>query len=372
MYLAGRSCILVGMHSGERWRLGHRPGLDGLRGVAILLVLASHGGVPGVDRAGAVGVGLFFTLSGFLIATLLLEEGARTGRVSIGNFYRRRALRLLPALFLMLAFVTAANTVLPGFTHLRSQLGSLLYFNNWVRAFDAPAGVDALAHTWSLSIEEQFYLVVPFVVIALRRRPRTLIALCLGASLFAVIERLVMVYQAHGHSTYRSVYGTDARMDSLLLGVALAAAFSIRNPALGAPARAGLAAVGVFGIVLTTSHAIPFAVFDVAAATVVAVAAIALIAVVLSGRTVFASSVLVWFGKRSYGLYLWHYPLIKLAIRTGAPWVVVGPVTILVAVGVAAASYRWVEQPFLRLRHPVPGRSTERVDGADAVPIAIH
>jgi peptidoglycan/LPS O-acetylase OafA/YrhL len=326
------------MHmAGERWRLGHRPGLDGLRGVAILLVLAGHSDIRPFGYGGLVGVVVFFTLSGFLISTLLLEESDRTGRISIRNFYRRRALRLLPALFVMVAMVSLIGAVLPGLTSLRMEFGSLLYVGNWVRVV-TPVTNDALGHTWSLSVEEQFYLLAPFVVICLRRRPRLLAGVSLAVAAASLLERGMLWNGGTGHG--RVYYGTDTRLDALLIGVALAALMRARLPR----APMVVAWVGVGGLCWCLLAGSP-----VVMPTVAALSTVGLIAVGLTRPGALGARVLVWSGRRSYGLYLWHFPLLMLAARTGVPAVV----AIVAAVIIAAASYRWVEQPFLRRRHTI-------------------
>jgi peptidoglycan/LPS O-acetylase OafA/YrhL len=333
----------VRVNSGEPWRLGERPALYGLRGVAVLLVLFAHGLMPGVEAAGSVGVVVFFALSGFLIATLLLEETDRNGRVSVRSFYWRRAVRLLPALFVMLAAVSIVDLFHSGFTSPRFQLGTLLYVANWTR-MAAGHGTDALGHTWSLAIEEQFYLIAPFVVIALRRHPMRLLGLCAAGAFGSLALRAVL--EAAGADGYRIYSGTDVRLDGLLLGVGLAVVMRTWAPRPGrlltgvAWVAVALAAVGPAGgywyLVLMP--------FVVAAATVVVIARS------LDGAPFLEARWLRWVGVRSYGVYLWHYPLAMFALRyDGHRWLVL-TASVVGGIGLAAVSWAFIERPLLRLR----------------------
>jgi peptidoglycan/LPS O-acetylase OafA/YrhL len=348
MYLGAGSCILIGMGSGDRWRLGHRPGLDGLRAVAVTLVVLAHAGVPHLTAAGSVGVVVFFVLSGFLIASLLLEETDRTGRVSIAAFYRRRALRLLPALFVMVAATALVGLVVADFTSRRMILGSLLYASNWVRASGDVEG-DALGHTWSLSIEEQFYLVAPFVVLLLHRRPRLLLALCGVGAVASLALRAVLVDPS---GVDQRVYnGTDTRLDGLLIGIALAVL--VRRVSW----RPSGTLVGVSVLTVTACSLLPMSVgYLVLLPSVVAVSAVALILYALDHSAWLGGSLPVWIGRRSYGIYLWHYPVVMLVLRLELSWVVTLGITVLATGLLAAGSWRFVEQPFLRLKDRQPAR----------------
>jgi peptidoglycan/LPS O-acetylase OafA/YrhL len=201
------------MATEARWRLGRRPELDGLRGIAILLVVARHADTPGCASGGAIGVTMFFTLSGFLITSLLLEESASTGRVDLAAFYRRRALRLFPALFACIA-VTIVLAVLLGTWIASEQMvaAALLYFGNWALIARAEAGV--LGHTWSLSVEEQFYVTWPLVLVLFGRSRRAVIWLAGTGALVSVGLRFKLY---SGDTLWRVAYGTDTKADALLV-----------------------------------------------------------------------------------------------------------------------------------------------------------
>src|SRR5580765_6045338 len=207
--------------------LGHRPALDGLRGVAILLVLAGHSGVPGVGEGGETGVALFFVLSGFLITALLAEEYRDTGRIDFAAFYRRRALRLLPALFLFLAVVLAwsqlsrwgvLSMVRPSSL---TDVGVTVFYvaNWWIGVYNHDSG--GINHMWSLGIEEQFYLVWPALLFAglslFGLRSRKLLAAVVALTLVSAAEG-AWLYHTSSPYLRRVYYGTDTRADGILIG----------------------------------------------------------------------------------------------------------------------------------------------------------
>ncbi len=206
------------------FRLGHRPALDGLRGIFVLTVVALHAGIPFM-QGGGLGVDGFFVLSGFLITCLLLQEWQRHGVISLNGFYVRRALRLLPAFYSVLAVIGIITMVcLTGDLAVDTQRGlllSFLYCSNWFTVFfgENHVGLGLLLHTWSLGIEEQFYLVWPVLLIGLLRlrlREMRLVAVIGTLAVVASLRRvwLVMI----GTSFARMSFGTDTRVDALLIG----------------------------------------------------------------------------------------------------------------------------------------------------------
>jgi peptidoglycan/LPS O-acetylase OafA/YrhL len=345
--------------------LGYRPALDGVRGIAILLVVSWH--AFGWPAGGAAGVDLFFVLSGFLITTLLLQEHDHTGTVSLRHFYRRRALRLFPALAALLV-ICGAVTALVDREHLPSMLHSIaltaVYSINL-----ATAGhwflSGTLAHMWSLAAEEQFYLVWPVVLLLLVRRARPPIGLLCGLIAFAVAWRGVVALDSASFT--RVYYAPDTHADPLLVGCLFGVLFTgDRLPRLLMTERsrrrlAGLAtmAIGiiVFGVTsLWALYASPLITL-LALATGVVVLSVCLgeqgaLGAVLRARP------LTWLGRVSYSLYLWHLPVLvafgyRPGAHTGRP--LAGPaVAIVVALMVAAASYRFIEQPFLRRKDQPP------------------
>ncbi|MGD0937538.1 MAG: acyltransferase, partial [Streptosporangiaceae bacterium] len=318
------------------------PGLDGVRALAVFAVIAFHEQFAAF-HGGFLGVDVFFVLSGYLITDLLAAHWARHGQLDLRGFWIRRARRLLPALAVVLVTVTAAVAVIePG------QLGALRpallaavsYSSNWWQAFQHQsyfAGFGPpppLRHLWSLAIEEQFYLVWPLILIVTlracqRRRLRAAVALA-GAALSAVAMAAIYVPGADPSRVY---YGTDTHASALFIGAALAFAWPLRQ--LRAASRqqarradaAGLTGIAVLAWAMSRYSGGDGALYPaglvIAAAgaggLVVAAASPGIIAGLLSWAP------LRWAGVRSYGIYLWHWPVIAIAAaitgpRPEAPW----------------------------------------------------
>lgn len=290
--------------------LGWRPGLDGLRGVAILMVMlfhfeATHELFPG----GSLGVDIFFVLSGFLITTLLLEERSRTGGISLPHFFQRRARRLLPALaaFLAIFAVITIVSTQPGVSGLPATLfASLFYVFNWVLAL-GETGTGGAGHLWSLSVEEQFYLLWPFaVIVAMRRGPRALLVVslllfCVSASLPAWT----------GRSYEGLYYATDFRAQALMAGAILALLRSMGVVTASIGNRTAFRAALVLSttvlclFLLAMADRVQF--LDAGMYTVVAVASAILICAALNAPPrILTNRAMRYVGTRSYALYLWH------------------------------------------------------------------
>src|SRR5688572_5742181 len=219
--------------AGAAW--SHVPALDGVRGVAVIVVLLFHGGVSWA-KGGFLGVDAFFVLSGLLITSLLLDESRRTGAVDLARFWSRRARRLLPALLLVVAAAALYGAVLAPRGSLaglrRDAIATLFYVANWryIQAgadyFEATAAPSVLRHTWSLAIEEQFYLVWPLVVWGLARL-RTALHVSVGvvAAVGTLLSAAAMwlLFEPGGGGESRAYFGTDTRVQVVLTGAVLAA-----------------------------------------------------------------------------------------------------------------------------------------------------
>ena len=365
------------IQSGQRYL----PGLDGLRALAVLAVIAYHlrlGWAPG----GMLGVGVFFTLSGYLITDVLLGQHEATGRLQLADFWRRRARRLLPALSVLLVVITAWVTLLdrPQLSALRGVvLAAVGYVTNWWliaqhSSYFAQFGPPSpLGHLWSLAVEDQFYLVWPSLLwLGLRwargRRGtsmRLAAATLLLASLSAI--EMAMLYRP-GYDPTRIYDGSDTRAFALLIGAALAFAWPSRHLRGGitSGARRILDGAGVTGLavivvlVCCTNEYSAFlyrggmVLLSVATALVVGTAAspASRIGRALGWRP------LRWLGVRSYGIYLWHYPIIVLTTPAGGRDTVArGALQVAASIGVAELSWRYIEEP---VRHGAIGRCLAR------------
>ena len=335
--------------------------LDGVRGLAVLLVTISHAGFPLLKLGAPVGVTLFFVLSGYLITGLLLDEHTSSGRVELRRFYGHRALRLLPALFLLLAvWVPLALAVGRSGTDVAHDgLAALFYFGN-VTTWE----VGDLAHTWSLSLEEQFYLIWPAVLLlTLRRGNRRAVMAVATAGVVLSLGLRFLAFDWHTSTGYANAYYLPHTTAwAILAGVLLAAA--VREwPAILAPRHAvAVSLVGLLtaGSVLGMTDGVVHSGLNygprLVAGPIAAVFAIVLIWGVTTREAPGWSvhPVTVFFGAISYGLYLWHGTLIGLVESvTGSGDFVhlaVGSGCAVAATAVAWASHRWVETPFLRLK----------------------
>ncbi|HEX6497897.1 MAG TPA: acyltransferase family protein [Micromonosporaceae bacterium] len=379
----------------------YRPALDGVRALAVTAVLLFHGGV-GWLPGGFLGVDAFFVLSGFLITSLLLAEHAATGRIRLAAFWGRRARRLLPALLVLLVAVAlVGRDLLPPIEVglLRGDaLAALGYVANWRMIFRGSgyfaqtAAPSPLQHTWSLGIEEQFYLLWPLLVVALLRLRRSrgaLLAVTLaGAAASAVAA--ASLYRIDDVS--RAYFGTDSRAQALLIGCALAVLLHrtpTARPRHGEPPRrpvlGALALTGAVGTGWLWSHADGTSSWlyrgglTVGALAVAAVVAHAVTSPASPTARLLALAPLVRLGRVSYGVYLWHWPLFQLvdADRTGLRGPPLLAVRCALTLVVAIASYLLVEQPIRRgrriggLPRPVPVGATVAAVAGTVVAIVL-
>ncbi|HET8929939.1 MAG TPA: acyltransferase [Acidimicrobiales bacterium] len=378
---------------GDAPRIAYVPALDGLRGLAVAAVVAFH---VGHLEGGYLGVDLFFVLSGYLITSLLLAEEATTDRIKLVRFWGRRARRLLPALAVMLLGVAAYARFVAAASELHrirwDGIATMLYVANWREVFsrvnywslfDSPS---PLNHTWSLAIEEQFYLVWPLIFTALavlaRRHVRSkhafamralVVSLLLGAASLAAAAWL-----GYFRDWNRVYFGTDTRAFAILAGAVVAAASARFGTVPEGRPRQGLEACGLLGVVVLAVAWLRLADGSpllrhggLAACSVAAAVVIAAVSHPRRGplAAAFAWKPLRWLGLISYGVYLYHWPVIVWldATRTGLSDLPLVGLQIAVTLALATASYFLIEQP---VRH---GRRWSRraIIGAPALGFTI-
>jgi peptidoglycan/LPS O-acetylase OafA/YrhL len=337
-------------------RLGYQPTLDGLRAVAVSAVVLCH--ATGYPAHGGLGVDIFFVLSGFLITTLLLEEHATRGVVSLRSFYVRRARRLLPALFALLLVFAIVRTA-RGFTERDAigLVGALGYCTNLLLSFTPQQLPTALTHLWSLSLEEQFYLVWPVLLLIILRANRraAVLLLCLVIVLTTAQDARLTASGA----TWRTFAAPDTRSVALAIGCLTGVLFASGRFRPGKIVRR-YAEPAVFVVVLFVLFtATPGRWFHYGLRLGFACAIALLLMTTLEGSSalgrVLSLAPVVWLGKISYSLYLWHYPVFVALgmVRSDGP-VSTGPLTRLAALALslilASCSYYLVERPFRRPR----------------------
>jgi peptidoglycan/LPS O-acetylase OafA/YrhL len=321
----------------ERW-----PALDGLRGVAILLVVASHSHVLPAMTGGMVGVTLFFVLSGFLITNLLMREVEDHGRIDLWAFYGKRGLRLLPALCAYMLGISAILFIWTDVPLLDTAWPPLLYLANYAQI----SGMDLFAHghTWSLAVEEHFYLVWPLLIgLGVARKIRWLavaVVALMGWRFVSAFINLEWTYM-----------GTDTNAYALGLGALMASIYRIRGFSTPSGHTGILALAGLVALSLVSARDLA-GLYDLGIwlPTVAALLAAIVVWVAVAGHgpSLLSSKTLAWFGLTSYALYLWHAPLLRLPglADTRATRLV----AVLIAIAVAYLSWSLVEGPIMRSR----------------------
>ena len=356
--------------SGNRMNAQPRKirGLDGLRALAVIAVIIFHvrpASLPG----GFIGVDIFFVVSGFLITTLLVREIIKTRGLNLPRFWLRRARRLLPALVLVVLVSVTGGLILGDDLLVgigRQSLGALTFSTNWVEivagtSYFAGTSPQLFAHFWSLAVEEQFYLLWPLLFMGLMLVVKSWhwrIGVAAGGAVVSAI--LMAIIHTPGSDVTRVYYGTDTHAFGLLLGVALAFVWAgtpwLKDPrfVLLSPYLAPAALLGILALMraLDENSAFTFrgGLFLASALTALLIASL-----LPRNRRLLAVAEfrpLVWVGKRSYGLYLWHWPVLLLLTALAPPaavdsllnWVVRG-LAVAATVAISAWSYRSLEMP---------------------------
>ena len=337
----------------------HLSGLDGLRAIAAFLVVFDHAGFSAY-APGGLGVLAFFVLSGFLITWLLIGEEAATQTVSLSRFYLRRSFRIFPAFYVYFALTLLLMMVRHHPINVPQAISAGLYVTNYYQALFGDPNT-GLSHTWSLAVEEQFYLLWPLAFLLLRNNERRFKALAVVIPLvWAYREALIYVFHVPGSYIYEAF---DARADHLLIGCFLAISFRcgrfgrMWQAACAAPSRI-LVTIALLACTVALGHVVPMADYrDSVEFVIEPVLVFILIGQLIAAPTRAAVSApfnwswMRYLGRLSYSIYLYQqlltYPIMK---RFEATPVLALAATVAVIVIVAACSYHFVERPFLRLR----------------------
>ena len=354
--------------------MGYLPGLDGLRALAIIGVLLYHAGIDWLP-GGFLGVDVFFVISGFLITSLILEEYDRSGRIDFKRFYLGRARRLLPAVVVLLIVVGISvlfvyQDALSAFR--QDALATIFYVNNWWYVlvdqsyFESMGRPPLLKHLWSLSVEEQFYLIWPVVALLLVRsggRPlvrRIALLLAVASTVWMAVIAIRNGYPVDADPS-RAYFGTDSHSMGLLVGAALATVWRPGRLSTHIPRGTQVIVTGTGIVALAVVVAFYLFVGEftpwlyrggflaLAFFTTVLIAAVTHPASVLGPAL--GVGVLRYLGRRSYGIYLWHWPIFMVT-RPGidVPWSepVAFAARLALTLGIAELSYRLVEMPIRR------------------------
>ncbi|WP_258207487.1 acyltransferase family protein [Paenibacillus radicibacter] len=343
------------------------PGLDGLRALSLVVIIIYHLN-PNWLPGGFLGVGIFFVLSGYLITDLLVTEWNNSGKLNLKNFWIRRFRRLLPCMFTMLLFVVAWLSLFDPsrLAALRGEIAaSVLYFNNWylifheVSYFEHFGPPSPLTHLWSLSVEEQFYIFWPLILFVgfriIPKRKKLAGWIIVAAAVSACV--MALIYEP-GSDPSRVYYGTDTRVFALLIGAALALIWPSQKLSNRTSPRGRIVLDTIGGISLAVLLIMIYTANEYDARlyygglVFASLTAAMLVAVIVHPCSrlgqMFSIKPLRWIGVRSYGIYLWHYPIIALTtskIGTESNLQLLILLQVAASFILAALSYRFIETP---------------------------
>jgi len=357
------------------------PGLDGLRALAVLSVIAYHLNLP-FTTGGFLGVTVFFVLSGYLITSLLVWEYDTTASIDLKHFWIRRAKRLLPAMFLLLAIL---NLLIPLIrpeliTTLRNDsIAGIFYYSNWhyifqhVSYFESFGTTSLLTHFWSLAIEEQFYIVwaiVFFLCFVTFKKQEKVLKWTMIATVLSILVMIILYKPSLDPS--RVYYGTDTRLFSLLIGASFALILPSHQLSLTSDKKRkwtfeiiGIAGLLVYFIMMVSTNQYQPFIYRGGMVLVSITTALLVLSIALPSSTLLHTALsfqpLKWIGKRSYGIYLWHYPVITLfnsKVNTVEPhyWKALGEFSLILVL--ASLSYTYVEQPIRKGVFPFPKKQS--------------
>lgn len=352
----------------KQYKTRYMPGLDGLRAIAVIAVIIYHLN-PQTLSGGFLGVDTFFVISGFLITSLLIHEFNETGRIDLKKFWIRRFKRLIPAVVFLLMVLVSYMLLfnLERLMAIKSDvIAALIYMSNWwfiiedVSYFEA-LEANPLKHLWSLAIEEQFYIIWPIILLFMLVFVKRLGRVWLITFILSLVSLIVMIVLSEPQMDNSRVYfGTDTRAHSLLIGALLAYIFppfrlkaQIDRTSGAVLNGIGIVSLGVLIYMFTFVSASHYWIYAGGLYLIAAITTL-LIAASVHPTTFFATKLLgnplfVFIGKRSYSLYLWHYPIITLSntyfIQGQVPFYMIIIQVVLTFV-MAEVSYRFIEQPF--------------------------
>lgn len=334
------------------------PGLDGIRALAVLLVMISHTGLEHI-LPGGFGVTVFFFVSGFLITRLLLAETQHNGFIALKAFYIRRFLRLMPALYAMIAVVFMGLWVLGNPPPLMELVTSLTYTMNYYKIWLEVNGIAQTGpwgHLWSLAVEEHFYLLFPLILILFKR---SALKICIGLCMAALLWRLVVILGLGLPGTY-NYFASETRLDSILYGCLLSLTLHHYGVSGALKKMMGLLPITLAGLLLVFCFLFRDSVFRETLRYTLQ--GIALFVIILNlyfhspfsrGTKILEWPFLRWTGRISYGLYLWHIP-VYLYLDQHTPIEFASPTYMVSSIAltylVAALSFRFVETPVIGLR----------------------
>jgi len=363
------------------------PALDGVRGLAILIVIIAH---LGLLQGGNFGVDLFFVLSGFLITSILLQEQRRNGVISISKFYLRRALRLLPALFVFVLSVLLYTFICQPFPKFLLAVSDAwriaLYCFNWQITLEYGHHImgyvhhEMFPHLWSLSVEEQFYLIWPCLLLLLLKKSRSFVLYFLLAGMAA--EGIARFISSDGGPSYWIYFSTLMHSDGLMYGALVAWILHWGYMPKGL-SRTTLSWVGAISLVVLLLVSIPNP-LNTGAAYRGLFSFVNLLCALLIASAIWCpqsplrwfleSKPMTWIGKVSYGLYIWHYPVhvfiggLAFFNKFWEPVIIIGLTLIITSI-----SYYKLELPFLKLKDRIghAKKPQPSIDSTEMEPVNI-
>lgn len=362
----------------ETARFGYIPGLDGIRALAVLIVLIAHMGFEHI-LPGGFGVTVFFFISGFLITRLLLAESDKQGQIGLKNFYTRRIVRLYPALLFMVLGTTAIYG-LSGieWPSIAQFLAAVFYLMNGFHVYIAATGQDYVmpwTHLWSLAVEEHFYLIFPLLMVACRRNWRRAAYALIGVIIFAVAWRTYILMGTDLPVAAYNYMMTDTRLDSLAWGCLLSVMLHISKDHLKFKTLIGLLPCAIAVLGLLASFVIRDETFRYTIRYTLQGAALFILVLNFYYWQPVRFAVrwlefrpLAWIGQISYALYLWHVPVIDITLRIMGMTPLAYVTALIVSLYMAAFSYYIVEVRFLALRKHFGSHGIGRPEKAPRMP----